>query len=206
MKIITLTFTTVLFLVACSEIHIPPVINTPMRSPSSIPLIFSPTPPFVPSAIFTTTGLPSSKTITNFPTDIHPTEIATITPTPGLSLDILNCNTAIDLTHQMGEVTNTYPLIRNNTINELTDVCATLTASDEARVHPDKTRCIPYLPSNYQVTLKLTVDTGYKLDTSIRVDVSSNEGASVSLLRSSCRDVGLLDWASDNIGIIEPIP
>jgi hypothetical protein len=105
----------------------------------------------------------------------------------------------------MGEVTNTYLLIRNNSRNDLTNVCATLTASDEARTHPDKTACAFSLPNGYQVTLKLTVDTDVEQDASIRVDVSSREGFTSSLIRSSCLDVGLPDLGTIKIGVVEPI-
>ena len=106
----------------------------------------------------------------------------------------------------MGEVTNVYPIIRNSTGTELTNVCAALTASDEARLHPDKTSCVASLSNGYQITLKLTVDTGFKQDTSIQVDVTSNEGFTTSLTRSSCRDIGLPGWVPDKIGVVEPIP
>jgi hypothetical protein len=121
-------------------------------------------------------------------------------------MDILGCNTSLDITHQMGEVTNAYPIIRNNTGKELTNVCATLTASDEARLHPDKTGCVASLPNGYQVLFKLTVDTGFKQDTSIRVDLTSKEGFTLSLSCSSCRDIGLPGWVPDKIGIVEPTP
>jgi hypothetical protein len=105
----------------------------------------------------------------------------------------------------MGEVTNAYPLIRNNTGNDLANVCATLSASDEARLHPDKTSCIPSLPSRYQVVVKLTVDTGFKQDTTIKVDVATNEGYTASISRSSCREVGLPGGVPSNVGQIEPV-
>ncbi len=106
----------------------------------------------------------------------------------------------------MGEVTNAYPLIRNKTGNDLTNICATLSASDEGRLHPDKTSCIPSLPSHHQVALKLTVDTGFKQDTTIKVDVATNEGFNASISRSSCREVGLPGWVPSKVGRIEPVP
>jgi len=105
----------------------------------------------------------------------------------------------------MGEVTNAFPVIRNNTGMDLTDVCATLSASDEDRQHPDKTVCTPALPTAYQVTLKLTVDTGYKQDTYIKVDVTSQQGIVASNSRSSCRDLGLPGWVPGKVGLIEPV-
>jgi len=85
-------------------------------------------------------------------------------------------------------------------------VCSTLTASDEARLHPDKTSRVASLPNGYQVMLRLTVDTGFKQDTSIQMVITSNEGFTLSVTRSSCRDVGLLGWVPDKIGVVEPIP
>ena len=106
----------------------------------------------------------------------------------------------------MGEVTNAYPVVRNNTGNTLTNVCATLLASDEARIHPDKTACITALPAGFQVTLKLTVDTGTGQDTAIQVNVSTTEGNSATAARSSCRAIGLPGWLPDKVGMVEPIP
>jgi hypothetical protein len=201
-----MAFTGLFLLVACGGFTFPLLVSTPLGSPSSLPAILSPTPPLIPSATATRTAIPLNYTLTKAPSSIPAKTTATFTPTPGLLLDILGCKTSLDITHQMGEVTNAYPIIRNNTGNELTNVCATLTASDEARLHPDKTSCIVSLPNGYQATLKLTVDTGFKQDTSIRVDVTSNEGSTLSLARSSCRDLGLPGWVPDKIGVVEPIP
>ncbi len=106
----------------------------------------------------------------------------------------------------MGEVTNAYPLIRNVSGNNLTNVCAILSSTDEARLHPDKTACVAELPAGYQVTLKLTVDTGLGLDTAIKVVLNTNEGPGAETSRSSCRDIGLPGWVPDKVGVIEPIP
>jgi hypothetical protein len=121
-------------------------------------------------------------------------------------MEILGCNTSLDILHQMGEVTNAYPVVRNLMGNTLTNVCATLSASDEARAHPDKTACVAALPSGYQVILKLTVDTGSGQDTAIQVVVNTSEGIGTSISQSSCRDIGLPGWLPDRIGVIEPIP
>ncbi len=105
----------------------------------------------------------------------------------------------------MGEVTNAYPVIRNYGPAELTEVCTTLSASDEARAHPDKTGCVPSLPSGYQVTLKLTVDTGFEKDTSIHVSVSTQQGITANASQPSCRALGLPDWVTDQVGGVRPI-
>jgi hypothetical protein len=137
------------------------------------------------------------------------TETATRTPTLTpilLELDLLGCNTSVDITHGLGEVTNAYPVIRNRTGQDLTDVCATLSASDEAEQHPDKTACASALPVGYQVTLKVTVDTGFKQDTSVQVDVTTQQGLSTSTMRPSCRDLGFPGWLPGKVGLVEPIP
>jgi hypothetical protein len=225
----------VLLLVACSGQYIPLPIITPVISPSPLPVILSPTPPFIPSSTYTVIILPFTPTSSETPSKTQtetPTSTATTTPfssatstatftftatnppTPttiptqpsDLALDILGCNTSLDILHHMGEVTNAYPVVLNHTVNNLTNVCATLTASDEARVHPDKISCVAALPAGYQVILKLTVDTGFKQDTAIQVVVSTTEGLSASASHSSCRAIGLPDWLPDKVGVIEPIP
>jgi hypothetical protein len=123
-----------------------------------------------------------------------------------LTVDILGCNTSLDILHQMGEVTNVYPVVRNYTGKNLTNVCSTLSASDEARVHPDKTVCVAALPGGFQVTLKLTVDTGAGQDTAIQVVVNTSEGVRASIARSSCQAIGLPGWVPDNVGVFEPVP
>jgi hypothetical protein len=195
----------VFLLVSCGGVNIPIAVTTPFVSPSRPPAIYSPTPPFVPSTTWTMTVSSVSPSLA--PTSsITPTGNFTSTQTPGLVLDIVGCNTSLDITHGMGEVTNAYPIIRNNTGADLTNICATLSATDEGRVHPDKTACIASLPAKYQVTLKLTVDTGFRQDTSIQVDVNTTEGYTASITQTSCRDIGLPGWVSDKAGIIEPIP
>ena len=106
----------------------------------------------------------------------------------------------------MGEVTNAFPVIQNYTGNSLTNVCATLAATDEARPHPDKTACVAKLPAGYQVILKLTVDTGLGKDTGIQVAVNTNEGLNTSASRTSCREIGFPGWLPAKVGVIEPIP
>jgi hypothetical protein len=106
----------------------------------------------------------------------------------------------------MGEVTNAYPVISNATGKNLTNMCATLSATDEARVHPDKTGCIASLPTGYQVTLKLTVDTATGQDTAIKVVVTTNEGLGASATRPSCEEIGLPGWLPEMVGVLRPIP
>jgi hypothetical protein len=197
---------------ACGEqIFIPPV--TPAAFPSSTPRILSPTPLILmASATATFTPLPSvpssTPTLTLVPTleaTSTPTASATLPPLPAIGLEILGCDTSLDLLHQMGEVTNAYPVLRNAGPLDLTNVCATLSASDEGRPHPDKSACAASLPAGYQVILKLTVDTTSQSATTIRVDATSQEGAAASVTRSSCKEIGLPEGLPNSVGRIEPI-
>ncbi len=179
-----------------------PTSTTINESSSATPtVIFTSTPTIIPTVIFTSTFTPTTtltSTFTSTPTNTPP-------PTSDLSLEILGCNTSLDILHQMGEVTNAYPIVRNFSDQNLTNVCATLSASDEARVHPDKTVCVVILPAGYQVTLKLTIDTGAGEDTAIQVVASTTEGLAATASRSSCLDIGLPGWLPDKVGVIEPI-
>ena len=91
----------------------------------------------------------------------------------------------------MGEVTNAYVTLKNNTGVDLTDLCTTLNAKDEGRIHPDKTVCVPMLADGQQVTLKLTVDSTYKVETPIQVEVKSGEILLARIPKDSCTDIGL---------------
>ncbi len=187
-------------LVACNGWEIPLLATHPPVSPSPPPGIISPTPVLPPSGTDTATQS-ATPTLTQ-----TMTPSPSFSPVPPLGLEIIGCNTSLDIIHGMGEVTNAYPLVQNRSTLDLTNVCATLSASDEARVHPDKTACIPILPAGNQMTLKLTVDTGFKQDTSIQVNVSTDQGSTSSAAQSSCRNLGLPGWVPAKVGLIEPIP
>jgi hypothetical protein len=106
----------------------------------------------------------------------------------------------------MGEVTNAYVTIGNSGAADIPDFCATMRGLDEGRPHPDKTKCLPSIPAGYQVTFKLTVDTTYKQDTPIQVDITS---ANNLLLRSgepACTAIGLLIPPAADLGVLKPIP
>ena len=118
----------------------------------------------------------------------------------------MGCNTGIDLTHGMGEVTNAYVTISNLGSGQLENVCATLRGKDEGRVHPDKTKCLPALAAGYQVTQKLTVDTTFKEDTPIQIDVASNDDLLERVGKDSCTDIGLFPPGEDSLGVVIPIP
>ena len=196
----------VFVLASCSGVNINLPATTPLIPASPLPAIHSPTPPFAPTVTSSPTVLILTITDTPiFTATVTPTPSAT-PPPPTISLDILSCNTSEDILHGMGEVTNAYPLIQNKTGVTLTNVCATLSANDEGRVHPDKTNCVLSLSTGYQVILKLTVDTTVNKDTGIQVDVSSFQGYTASLTHPSCKDIGLPGVAPDNVGLVQPIP
>lgn len=180
----------------------------PAPPPTITPSIFSPTPVIV---TITNTSLPAptSESPTEMPTETPspapptetatafteappPTDTATLPPvSQNIILEVLGCNTSIDITHGMGEVTNAYVTLKNNTGADMTDLCTTLYALDEGRVHPDKTVCVPSLANGQQVTLKLTVDSTYRQDTPIQVEVKSGDTLLLRVGQDSCTDIGL---------------
>jgi hypothetical protein len=216
-KAVLLILSTVV-LTSCSGWGVQPLpVNppTPFVLPTRTPSIYSPTPvsigptniPAVATATATPTFLPTS---TNMPpatlTDVP---INTFTPTPlvnepALWIIILGCNTSIDIAHGMGEVTNAYVTLRNTGNVELTNLIATLYALDEGREHPDKIQEISSIPVNYEVRLKMTVDSTYKAESPIQVEVNSDQGLFPREGVGSCRDLGLL--APSPNGLNTPVP
>ena len=209
-----------LILVSCNGWVIQPLPYdppTPFVQPSRTPSIYSPTPvnvgvtstPVVATA--TSTIVPTFfPTNTNMP-PVTDTQIPanTLTPTsevnaPALRIVILGCNTSIDITHGMGEVTNAFVMLKNIGNVELTNLVATLYALDEGREHPDKILEIASIPIGYEVTLKMTVDSTYKQESPIQVEVNSSQGLFPREGVASCRDLGLFAPKPD--GLNTPIP
>ena len=106
----------------------------------------------------------------------------------------------------MGEVTNAYVTLVNASGPDLTTVCATLSSADEGRIHPDKTVCVPSLPRSFQVTLKLTIDTTFQVNTIVQVDVLSNEGIFATAGGLACGDIGAFKPTQKVIGVLQPVP
>lgn len=207
---------------------------SPSPLPSSTPVILSPTPIILPppitatangasasltavltaslSASFTPTGTVTQTTTTTStlaPTTAVPlTFTPTFTPTPFVAVGtkILGCNTAVDITHGMGEVTNAYVTIQNIGKVDLTNLCATLSSQDEGRPHPDKTKCVASLPAGYQVSEKLTVDSTLEKSSSIQVDVTVGNTLLQRVAQNACTDVDLLPPNMGHLGTIMPIP
>jgi uncharacterized membrane protein len=118
-------------------------------------------------------------------------------------VEILGCNTSIDVTHGMGEVTNAFVVLRNTGDVDLTNVSATLHALDEGREHPDKTVEVTSLLAGYRVSLKMTVDSTYQEETPIQVEVSADGGLFQRVGAESCKDIGIF---APNPGDLTPVP
>jgi hypothetical protein len=209
MKKIVVFLTCIIALSACDTFGYQPQ-PFPVWSPipTRTPGVVSPTPIAftVPPNIVTLT-LPFTETPSLTPTSATQTPTSTFTPLlmQAVQVDILGCNTSIDITHGMGEVTNAYVTVKNTGNVDLPDMCGLLRAIDEDREHPDKKVCVPTLPVDHQVTLKLTVDSAYQQDTAIQVDASTNDILLLRVDRQSCTDIGIFGGAPDDTGLIRPI-
>jgi len=187
--------------------------------PSRTPNIVTATPiiltlPFTETAVpGLTVIVPATPTNTEIPTATSTpipatgtaTPILTITAVQSVVVNILGCDTSIDITHGMGEVTNSYVTVKNSGTVDLPNTCALLRAIDEDREHPDKQVCINNLPAQYQVTLKLTVDSTFKLNTAIQVDTTSNDVILLRVDKPSCTDIGLFGGTPSDLGVVKPI-
>jgi hypothetical protein len=179
---------------------------TPFVPPTRTPSIFTATPVVI-NATPTPNISTSTPSATN--TNISPanTPIVTFTNAPltrSISLEVLGCNTSIDVTHGMGEVTNAFVTLKNAGNVELTTLRVTLNALDEGREHPDKTVEVTALPTGHEVTLKLTVDSTYQEETPIQVEVTGDAGLFERVGADSCRDIGL--FAPEPASLNTPIP
>jgi hypothetical protein len=185
---------------------------TPFLPPTQTPSIFTATPVVigVSSAtpqFATSTAIPFI-TATFIPTLI-PSDTPVITQTsvptgPSISVEVLGCNTSIDVTHGMGEVTNAFVVLRNTGGVELTNLKVTLNALDEGREHPDKTVEAASLLVGYKVTLKLTVDSTYQEETPIQIEVTGDAGLFQRVGANSCKDIGLFAPNPDSLNT--PVP
>jgi len=188
---------------------------TPFMPPTRTPSIYTATPfgsgvssptPFVVTLTSTPTDFPPPTNTDQPQTSETPAaDTPTASPSgPSLQIIVLGCNTSIDITHGMGEVTNAYVTLKNTGGTELTNIIATLYALDEGRVHPDKTVILTSLPVGYQVTIKLTVDSTYKQDSPIQVDVNSDQSTFPREGLASCTDIGV--FTPDPDSLKTPVP
>ncbi len=228
MKKIIPAFLIIFLLSSCNGWIIQPLPGnppTPFLPFTPTPSIFTSTPVIIGVTSVTSTpvviSLTPTITYTPFPTFTNaPTLTASSTPTatptvhatltndpfgkPSISIKVLGCNTSIDVTHGMGEVTNAFVTLTNTGAVELTDIKATLFALDEGREHPDKTVELTSLAIRYQVTIKLTVDSTFKKETPIQVEVATDQGAFPREGLASCTDLGLFAPKPD--GLNTPVP
>ena len=174
---------------------------TPFLPPTNTPAVFTATPVVIAASPTTSVQLPTFTSIpfitattapTLFPPDT-PVSISTTAPAaPAVAVEILGCNTSLDVSHGMGEVTNSFVVLRNTGGTELTNLRVTLNALDEGREHPDKTVEVPSLLAGYKVTLKLTVDSTFREQTPIQIEVRADGGLFQRVGAESCKDIGVL--------------
>ncbi len=221
MKKIVFTFLAAILLTSCDVWGVAPQAFPVWTSvPTLTPGIVTPTPFIIPPPVFGETATPSTNVTVILPvtpentftptptltfTPVQPTVTATFAPIQSVNLVILGCNTSIDITHGMGEVTNAFVTVKNNGTIDLPNTCAILRAIDEDREHPNKKVCLSNLPAQNEVNLKLTVDSQYKVDTIIQVDITSNEVTLLRLDRQSCKDISLFGGAPSDLDQIKPL-
>ena len=209
MKKVVFTALLVALLSACNGWIVQPSSNppTPFLPQTPTPFIATATVFIVePTTIDTETTLPpidfpsATTQATALPAENTPIVTWTSPPSgPSIIVNLLGCNTSIDIVHGMGEVTNAYLLVKNNGNTDLTNFQVTLIALDEGRTHPDKTINLASLPINYEVNLKLTVDSTYKQDTPIQIEISADGGFFQRAGANACRDIGLIGQNTDNL-------
>jgi hypothetical protein len=213
------TILLMLWTTSCNGWGLGPVSNspTPFLPPTDTPAVVTATPVVIAASatstaqISTSTSLPfitATTTPSLIPSDT-PVNLPTVTPTstpsgPAVSVEILGCNTSIDVTHGMGEVTNAFVVLRNTGGVELTNLRATLRALDEGREHPDKTVEVTSLLPGYKVALKMTVDSTYREETPIQVEVGADGGLFQRVGAESCKDIGVL--APNPGDLTTPVP
>jgi hypothetical protein len=163
---------------------------SPLPKATPIPTAAPPSATSAPTVVPTFTPTPTPTVTPTATSTPLPTRTPTLTLTPAppkLSIALLGCESGLDITHGLGYVTNAYVRARNLGGAELTNVCLTLNTNGEGKVHPDKTRCIPTLRLNYEVTTILTVDAEYKTLTSIEVIATANPAVSDRVTGAGCR-------------------
>jgi hypothetical protein len=213
MKKIILFILSAFLLSACNGWVIQPLpMPTPFMPATVTPSIFTATPVII--GVTSVSVTPAIATATPFATNtsvpiVIPTDTSIIPPTsipgmPAIAIQVLGCNTSIDIMHGMGEVTNAFVTLKNTGNVELTNLRVTLFALDEGREHPDKTVELTSLPAGYQVSLKLTVDSTYKQESAIQVEVVSDQGAFPREGSPSCRDIGI--FAPNPASLNTPAP
>ena len=210
MQKITLSILLAFLLSSCNGWIINPLPGpTPFLPSTPTPSIFTPTPVVIGvTSASATPGIATLTATTIIPMNTEtslPVPTLTSSPTgPAISIKVLGCNTSIDITHSMGEVTNAFVTLKNTGGMELTNIKVTLFALDEGREHPDKTVELTSLPVGYQVTVKLTADSTYKKESAIQVEVLSDQGIFPREGSASCTDIGVFTPNPDALNT--PVP
>ncbi len=124
------------------------------------------------------------------PSEIPPgaTEVKGTAFPAGLHVIVSGCDTSVDVTHGMGEVTNTYVYLSNQGSVDLKNVTLTVNGNDEQRPHPDKSVALDSLPAGFEVTSKLTIDTIFRKQTVVEVVVTI-QGEKVYSLSENCQEI-----------------
>ena len=117
---------------------------TPFLPLTPTPSIFTATPN-ISTATITLTPLPTNTPFVVI-SDTPSLTLTNVPSGPSISVEVLGCNTSIDVTHGMGEVTNAFVTLKNTGGVGLANLKATLLALDEGREHPDKTIEITSIP------------------------------------------------------------
>ncbi len=128
--------------------------------------------------------------LTSTPSEIPPTVIEEKGPgfPEGLHVIVSGCDTSVDVSHGMGEVTNTYVYMSNQGTVDLKNVTLTANGNDEQRPHPDKSVTLETLPAGFEVTSKLTIDTIFRKETVVEVVVTIG-GEKVYRLSENCQEI-----------------
>jgi hypothetical protein len=198
----------------------PPPYTTPVPVPTRTAAIYSPTAMIATTSATGASTAASATAIGSAGTTSPAAEPSlTFTPMVGtvpapsstvstsqVGVQILGCSTGLDLAHGMGAVTNAYVRISNLGTHNIESMCATLNVLDEGRPHPDKTKCAPALGANHQITFKLTVDTTFKQNSPIQVDLTSNNVLLMRAGKESCANIGLFPPKSAELGVESPVP
>lgn len=211
MKKLILPILLTILLSSCNGWIIQPLPGpTPFLPPTPTPSIFTPTPVVIgvatatPAVATATSVIMPTNTNAPIPTNTEMPTLTSLPASPAIIISVLGCNTSIDITHGMGEVTNAFVTLKNTGGVELSNLKVTLFARDEGREHPDKTVELAALPVGYQVTVKLTVDSTYQQETPIQVEVVSDQGTFPREGLSSCKDIGV--FAPNPDGLNTPVP
>jgi hypothetical protein len=103
-------------------------------------------------------------------------------------LEILfqTCDIGIDLINTLGEVTNAYITVQNIGKREVSNLHMLLKANDEQKPYAKQAFSLQYLPPEYEITVKLTVDTDAKIPTVLTFSLDGEPGVHETMIREDC--------------------